>query len=112
MCPARDQSQAAFGVVLVAGHVLLVIVVEVVGISYASGAKKAAIQTPSESPSGFRTRGDRRMERTVFESAPVASCRPFRHRGWVSDHAGYLEASVSGGTTAVAAYGGKVVELL
>ncbi|CAM9878119.1 unnamed protein product [Ectocarpus fasciculatus] len=48
----RDQSQAAFAGVLMAGHLLMIlaIVVEVVGICYASGKKVVEDAVSSERP--------------------------------------------------------------
>ncbi|CAM9420392.1 unnamed protein product, partial [Hapterophycus canaliculatus] len=86
----RDQSQAAFAGVLVAGHVLMIlaIVVEVVGICYASRKKKVEQDgVLSERP---RMGSD---DPPVFESAPT-SWRFLRQRS-VSEKTGPTR-SVSG----------------
>ncbi|CAN0437324.1 unnamed protein product [Ectocarpus sp. 12 AP-2014] len=96
----RDESQAAFAGVLVAGHVLMIlaIVVEVVGFCYASGKQEAAIEVShSERPSGSRFRvgsGDVPM----FESAPP-SWRSFLLRESVSESTGPIR-SISGNVVA------------
>ena len=87
----RDQSQAAFAGVLVAGHVLMVlaIVVEVIGVCYASRKKKAVEgEEPSERP---RVESD---GVPVFESAP-GSWRSFFRQRSVSEKTGPTR-SVSG----------------
>ncbi|CAM9956408.1 unnamed protein product [Ectocarpus sp. 13 AM-2016] len=96
----RDESQAAFAGVLVAGHVLMIlaIIVEVVSICYASGKQEAAIEVShSERPSGWRPRvgsGDVPM----FESAPP-SWRSFLLRESVSESTGPIR-SISGNVLA------------
>ncbi|CAN0486529.1 unnamed protein product [Ectocarpus sp. 12 AP-2014] len=79
----RDQSQALFAGVLVAGHVLMVlaIVVEVFGICYASGRKRVAEDASSERPCAGLD------DAPAVESVP-ASWRSFMRRGSVSEEPG------------------------
>ncbi|CAM9790765.1 unnamed protein product [Scytosiphon promiscuus] len=69
----RDQSQAVFAGALVAGHVLmaLTIVVEAIGICYASRRRRVADEAePSESLPGVKPRAGSDDDDSVFEGAP------------------------------------------
>ncbi|CAN0016960.1 unnamed protein product [Ectocarpus fasciculatus] len=84
-----DQSQAVFSGVLVAGHVLMIlaIVVEVVGICYASGKKRVVgAASSSESSPGLRPRAGS-DDVPALESVP-ASWPSFMRRSSVSEEPG------------------------
>ncbi|CAN0490332.1 unnamed protein product [Ectocarpus sp. 12 AP-2014] len=84
----REQSQAAFAAVLVAGHILMIlaIVVEVVGICCASGPKRVVRAAAStENVPGLRPRAGS-DDVPAFESA-AASWRPSMRERSVSERA-------------------------